>query len=45
MAQQAIGNTSGAIEDFKTANHLNPRMTAIIQALQSLGIPPETPTK
>ena len=45
MAQQAIGNTTGAIDDFKTANHLNPRMAAIIQALQSLGISPETPTK
>jgi len=43
MAEQATGQTNSAIADFSAANHLNPKMTAIIQALQSLGITPETP--
>jgi tetratricopeptide (TPR) repeat protein len=45
MARQAIGETANAVDDFKMANHLNPKMPAIIQALQSLGIAPETPIK
>jgi hypothetical protein len=45
MAEQASGNLPAAIADFQQANHLNPRMTAIIQALQSVGGIPETPVK
>ncbi|GAB4486452.1 MAG: hypothetical protein OHK0031_10660 [Anaerolineales bacterium] len=45
MAEQAIGNTAAAIADFQAANHINPRMPAIIQALQSLGVAPETPLR
>ncbi|NCP87763.1 MAG: hypothetical protein CO094_06980 [Anaerolineae bacterium CG_4_9_14_3_um_filter_57_17] len=43
MAEQAAGNTAAALADFQAANHINPRMSAIIQALQSLGAVPETP--
>ena len=43
MAEQALGDTTDAIADFKKANYLNPKMAAIIQALQSLGITPEKP--
>ena len=42
MAEQAAGNLAAAVDDFKQANHLNPKMTAIIQAMQSVGIAPET---
>ncbi len=45
MAEQASGNTAAALADFQQANHLNPQMTAIIQALQNLGAIPETPVK
>ena len=45
MAEQASGATAAAVADFQQANHLNPRMTAIIQALQSIGAAPETPLK
>ena len=45
LAEQAIGDSGNAINDFKTANHLNPKMEAIIQVLQSLGIKPEVPVK
>jgi len=45
MARQAIGEIDNAIADFKLANHLNPRMGAVIQALQSLGIAAEKPVK
>jgi tetratricopeptide (TPR) repeat protein len=45
MAEQATGNVGAAAADFKTANHLNPKMDAIIAALQTMGIPPETPVK
>jgi tetratricopeptide (TPR) repeat protein len=43
MAEQALGDTTDAIADFKKANYLNPKMAAIIQALQSLGITPVKP--
>ncbi len=43
MAEQAAGNSAAALADFQAANHINPRMPAIIQALQSLGVVPETP--
>jgi tetratricopeptide (TPR) repeat protein len=43
MAEQAAGNAAAAVDDFKQANHLNPKMVAIIQALQSVGIAPEKP--
>lgn len=43
MAEQAAGNSAAALADFQAANHLNPRMPAIIQALQGLGAVPETP--
>jgi hypothetical protein len=43
MAEEALGNMESAIKDFKQANHLNPKMTVIIQKLQTLGISPETP--
>ncbi|MEI6289520.1 MAG: C39 family peptidase [Chloroflexota bacterium] len=43
MAEQASGNLSAAIADYQTANHLNPKMSAIIDVLQSLGLKPETP--
>lgn len=45
MAEEALGDMNSAIADFKYANHLNPKMTVIIQKLQSLGITPETPIK
>jgi len=45
MAEQAIGAGDSAVADFKAANHLNPKMNAAIQALQSLGITPEVPVK
>jgi tetratricopeptide (TPR) repeat protein len=45
MAEQASGDSSSAIADFQQANHLNPRMVAVIQALQSIGAVPETPVK
>lgn len=45
MAEQASGNTVAAIADFQAANHLNSKMPAILQALQTLGIAPETPLK
>lgn len=45
MARQAIGETDNAIADFKLANHLNPGMAAIIQALTSLGVQPEPQVK
>ncbi len=43
MAEQALGDGSDAIADFKQANHLNPKMQVVIQKLQSLGITPEKP--
>ncbi len=43
MAEQATGDMTDAIADFKRADHLNPNMQAAIQALQSLGIQPEKP--
>ncbi len=43
MAEQAVGETNAAIVDYQQANHLNPKMAVIIQALESLGITPETP--
>lgn len=43
MAEEALGDMNSAVADFKQANHLNPKMTVIIQKLQSLGITPETP--
>ena len=43
MAEEALGNMDSAIKDFKQANHLNPKMTVIIQQLQTLCIAPETP--
>jgi hypothetical protein len=43
MAEEALGSMDPAIKDFKQANHLNPKMTVIIQQLQTLGIAPETP--
>jgi tetratricopeptide (TPR) repeat protein len=43
MAEQALGDTTDAIADFKKANYLNPKMAAIIQVLQSLGITPVKP--
>jgi hypothetical protein len=43
MAEAALGNMNAAISDFKYANHLNPKMTVVIDELQSLGITPETP--
>lgn len=45
MAEQASGDLAAASADFQRANHLNPRMTAIIQALQNLGLAAETPVK
>jgi tetratricopeptide (TPR) repeat protein len=45
LAKQAIGEIDNAIADLKLANHLNPKMTAIIQALQSAGVSPEVPVK
>ena len=45
MAEQALGDKATAITDFKRANHLNPEMQAAVQALQSLGITPETPVQ
>jgi hypothetical protein len=43
MAEGALGDMNAAVTDFKYANHLNPKMTVIIQELQTLGITPETP--
>ena len=43
MAEQATGDMTDAIADFKRADHLNPSMQAAVQALQSLGITPEKP--
>ena len=43
MAEGALGDMNAAVTDFKYANHLNPKMTVIIQELQALGITPETP--
>jgi tetratricopeptide (TPR) repeat protein len=43
MAEEALGDMNSAVADFKRANHLNPKMTVIIQQLQTLGITPETP--
>jgi len=43
MAEGALGDMNAAITDFKYANHLNPKMAVVIQELQTLGIPPETP--
>jgi hypothetical protein len=43
MAEQALGDTTDAIVDFKKANYLNPKMVVIIQVLQSLGIAPVKP--
>jgi tetratricopeptide (TPR) repeat protein len=45
MARQASGDLGGAESDYRAANHLNAKMPAIIQALQSLGVSPETPVK
>ena len=45
MAEQATGDLGGALADFKAANHLNPNMAAIIQALQSMNAIPEIPVK
>jgi hypothetical protein len=45
MAEQALGDKVTAINDFKRADHLNPEMQPAIQALQSLGITPETPVQ
>lgn len=45
MAEQASGNLAAAEVDFQQANHLNPKMAAIIQALLELGMSPETPIK
>jgi tetratricopeptide (TPR) repeat protein len=45
MAEEALGDMNSAVADFKQANHLNPKMTVIIQKLQSLGITPETPVQ
>ena len=45
MAEEALGNMDSAIKDFKQANHLNPKMTVIIQQLQTLGISPEIPVQ
>jgi tetratricopeptide (TPR) repeat protein len=45
MAEGALGDMNAAITDFKYANHLNPKMAVVIQELQTLGIPPETPIK
>ena len=43
MAEGALGDMNAAVTDFKYANHLNPKITVIIQELQTLGITPETP--
>jgi tetratricopeptide (TPR) repeat protein len=45
MAEQASGNLPAAVADYKAANHLNAKMPAIIQALQSVSVAPETPVK
>lgn len=45
LARQAIGDSAGALDDLKTANHLNPKMAAIISVLQDMGITPEQPVK
>lgn len=45
MAKRAIGDLGGAAADLKIANHLNPKMPVIIQAMQDLGVAPETPVK
>jgi Peptidase_C39 like family len=45
MAEQATGDMTDAVTDFKRADHLNPNMQAAIQALQSLGVTPEKPVK
>lgn len=45
MAEQATGNMPAALADYQSANHLNPKMTAVIDVLQSLGIKPEVPVK
>jgi uncharacterized protein YvpB len=45
MAEQALGDMTDAVADFKRANHLNPNMQAAIQALESLGITPEKPVQ
>jgi len=45
MAKQASGDLAGAESDYKAANHLNAKMPAIIQALQAVGMAPETPVK
>jgi len=45
MAEQAVGQTNAAIADLQQANHLNPKMAVIIQALENLGLTPETPIK
>jgi tetratricopeptide (TPR) repeat protein len=45
MAEGALGDMNAAVTDFKYANHLNPKMTVIIQELQTLGITPETPVQ
>ena len=43
MAEEALGDMNSAIADFRRANHLNPKMTVVIQQLQTLGITPEIP--
>jgi len=45
MAEEALGDMNSAIADFKQANHLNPKMTVVIQQLQTMGITPETPVQ
>jgi len=45
MAEEATGDMSAAIGDFKRADHLNPNMQAAMQALESLGIQPEKPVQ
>jgi tetratricopeptide (TPR) repeat protein len=45
LAEQANGNVGAAVADLKLANHLNPGMAAIIQALQTLGASPENQVK
>ncbi|HEY9152626.1 MAG TPA: C39 family peptidase [Anaerolineales bacterium] len=45
MAEKALGDMTDSIADFKQANYLNPKMVAIIDALQSLGITPLKPVQ
>ena len=45
MAEQANGDLVSAVADYQLANHLNPKMAAVIQALQSVGVAPEIPLK